>query len=249
MSEDSQHILDRQYDGVLEITFNRPKKKNSSTVDMYQRLHALIKMAEQDDAIHVVYIRGHEGCFCAGNDVADLAAGMQSSGQGAGDFMGAMINMKKPMVAAVSGFAIGIGATLLFHCDFIYADDSAILRTPFTLLGVCPEAGSSYALPARIGEVRAAGMLLRGLPMNARQALECGLISEIFPAKSLHKEAEKCATELAALPARSMQITKQLMRRQYAENSQSAFNAEMQGFKELLASPDAQAAFAGFLNK
>lgn len=249
MSSDTQHILDQRYDNVLEVRFNRPEKKNAITPEMYQRLDVLLLDASKDSSIHVIYLRGSEGCFSAGNDVADLARGMRTSAGGAGNFMSTVIAMDKPIVAAVSGAAIGIGATMLFHCDLIYADESALLVTPFTRLGVCPEAGASYALPARIGAVRAADMLLRNTPVNAQEALHMGLINAVLPKKTLYDEAKKIAVELAGLPAQSVQYTKKLMRREYASKSQDAFEAEMEGFKDLLESPDAKKAFAAFLNK
>lgn len=244
-----QHILDRQFDGVLEIQFNRPEKKNAVTGPMYQRLHELLEKGAADDAIKVIYIRGHDNCFSAGNDVGDLAKGMQSNSNHAGNFIATMIAMEKPVVAAVSGVAIGIGATLLFHCDLIYADEGATLITPFTKLGVCPEAGASYALAARIGAVRANDMLLRSQPLGARKALEMGLINDVFETSKLHKEVERIAVELAALPSRSVQFTKKLIRREYADKSQQAFDAEIKGFQELLESPDAKMAFEAFLSK
>ena len=249
MNDSESHILEQQYDGVLEITFNRPEKKNSITAPMYQRLYTLLAMADDEKAIKAVYIRGHEGCFCAGNDIADLAKGMQASSQGVGNFMHKIIHMNKPIIAGVSGVAIGIGATLLFHCDLVYADDSAIFSTPFTKLGVCPEAGSSYAIPARIGTVHANDMLLRSSSFSAQQALQMGMINTLFAKKDLHEEVKKIAIEIATLPSASVQFTKKLIRREYAEKSQQAFDAEVKGFQELLESPDAQAAFARFLGK
>lgn len=249
MPDKQSHILSRRDDGVLEIRFNRLEKKNAITPAMYQELNVLLDEASAEHDIKAVYLRGDQGCFSAGNDVADLARGMQTSSRGAGNFMSKMIAMNKPLVAAVSGPAIGIGATMLLHCDLIYADDSAVLVTPFTRLGVCPEAGASFALPSRIGPVRAAHMLLRNAPVSAREALSMGLINEIFPQDELYSKTEEIAKELAALPAASIQATKKLMRGEYAERSQLTFDAEVEEFKHLLESPDAKKAFADFLSK
>ncbi len=244
----SENILIHTEGPVMEIRFHRPEKKNSVTGAMYKALHQGLADAAREDAVRAVVIRGSDDCFCAGNDIADLAAA--GSGQGAsaaGDFMESLATFPKPLLAAVSGPAIGIGATLLPQCDLVYADESAYFVTPFTTLGVCPEAGSSFSLAACIGPRRAAEMLLLGEKLDARQALEAGLINAIFPPRELYRETAETAKRLASLSAVSVRTTKQLMRHEFAGSSQEAFAREIRGFAELLSSEEAQQAFAAFL--
>lgn len=251
MSESEPRLLVSLEDGVLELRFNRPQKKNAVDKAMYAALLENLRRADDEDDIHAVLFRGSDDCFCAGNDIADLAAGFGDGDKenASGDFMKTLMRIDRPLIAAVSGPAIGIGATMLMHCDFVYADDSAVIRTPFTQLGVCPEAGSSYTMPARLGYRKAAEMLLLGDSMDADAALQAGLLNAVLPNKDLHSRARATALKLAALPAASVRLSKRLMRHIHAEQSLAAFEREIQAFVELLESPQAQAAFAAFMDK
>ena len=236
-------------DGVLELRFNRPEKKNAITKPMYGALLENMRRAADEEDIRVVLFRGTDDCFCAGNDISDLAAGFADASDASGEFMKLLMNPTKPLVAAVSGPAIGIGATLLMHCDLIYADDSAVFRTPFTHLGVCPEAGSSYTMPARLGYRKAAEMLLLSKKVDAAEALAMGLLNAVLPHEELYAHARAVALKLAALPSASVQLTKRLMRHTHGKESLAAFDREIEAFTELLESPAAQAAFAAFMEK
>ena len=248
MDSQTPHILVKP--GVVtEIRFNRPEKKNAITGSMYRALHNALQAAGADDKVRAVILRGTDDCFCAGNDIADLAAAIDTQEPAAGEFMQSLAEIDKPLVAAVSGPAIGIGTTLLLHCDFVYADDTAVFRTPFTALGVCPEAGSSFLLVERVGHVRAAEMLLLSEQVDAQRAQEIGLINRMVPTASLYGEAEKTAKQLAEMSAISVRSSKRLMRHHLSGASMEAFNREIQSFSSLLQSEEAQQAFAAFFSK
>ena len=243
------HLLVDVADAVMTVQFNRPEKKNAITQPMYRALFEALDGADKDDGVHVVLLRGTEGCFSAGNDINDLATGMRVTSAPAGNFMNQLMNMQKPLIAAVSGPAIGIGLTMLLQCDLIYADPSARFVTPFTALGVCPEAGASFSLAQRVGYTRAAEMLLLSDPVDADKAAEIGLINAVFPADRLYAEAQTIAKRLAQFSPTSVRLTKSLMHTFESEQSQQAFDREIEGFKTLLESPAAKAAFAAFLDK
>ncbi len=248
MDSQTPHILVKT-GSVTEIRFNRPEKKNAVTGDMYQALYQALQTASADDKVRAVFLRGTDDCFCAGNDIADLAAAADMQNPAAGEFMRILAEINKPLVAAVSGPAIGIGTTLLLHCDFVYADETALFSTPFTTLGVCPEAGSSFLLVERIGHVRAAEMLLLSERVNAERAEEIGLINRMVPAAALYEEAEKTAERLAGMSAISVQSSKRLMRHHLGSASMEAFDREIKAFAGLMESEEAQQAFAAFLGK
>ena len=247
MAEKTPHILIKT-GTVTEIRFNRPHKKNALTSPMYQGLQRALEAAAADDAVRAVLVRGTDDCFCAGNDIAELAAAADVQDPSAGGFMRTIAEFDKPLVAAVSGPAIGIGTTLLLHCDFVYADDTAIFITPFTTLGVCPEAGASFLLAERIGPVRAAEMLLLGVRVDAAQAQEINLINRVVPAASLYEEAQKTAQQLAAMSPIAVQASKRLMRHRSSSESMQAFDREIKEFASLLSSEEAQQTFAAFLS-
>lgn len=247
----SENILVHTEGPVMEIRFHRPEKKNSVTQAMYKALHQGLEDAAGDEAVRSVVIRGSDDCFCAGNDIADLAAaaGAGQDASAAGDFMEKLAAFPKPLLAAVSGPAIGIGTTLLLQCDLVYADSSAYFLTPFTTLGVCPEAGASFSLAACVGPRKAAEMLLLGERLDADQALQAGLINAVFPQQSLYEQTAQAAGRLSALSPASVQLSKRLMRHDFAKSSQNAFAREIEGFAELLSSEEAQQAFAAFLGR
>ncbi|OIP21009.1 MAG: enoyl-CoA hydratase [Comamonadaceae bacterium CG2_30_57_122] len=235
---------------VLTITFNRVDKKNSFTADMYAALADAFTQAQRDDAVRVVVIQGHETVFSAGNDIADfLKAPPVSPDVPVFRFMRAISSFTKPIVAAVCGPAVGIGSTMLFHCDLIYAGDNAAFSMPFVNLGVCPEAASSLLAPQRMGYVRAAEALLLGDPFSAEAALEMGLINRIVPPTEVNALARRQALRLAAKPQQPLLIAKRLMKQAQASLVATHMAEEADIFGRLLAEPAAREAFGAFLEK
>ncbi|NCN98226.1 MAG: enoyl-CoA hydratase [Rhodoferax sp.] len=235
---------------VLTITFNRVDKKNSFTADMYAALADAFTQAQRDDAVRVVVIQGHETVFSAGNDIADfLKAPPVSPDVPVFRFMRAISSFTKPIVAAVCGPAVGIGSTMLFHCDLIYAGDNAAFSMPFVNLGVCPEAASSLLAPQRMGYVRAAEALLLGDPFSAEAALEMGLINRIVPPTEVNALARRQALRLAAKPQQPLLIAKRLMKQAQASLVATHMAEEADIFGRLLTEPAAREAFGAFLEK
>jgi len=235
---------------VLTITFNRVDKKNSFTADMYAALADAFTQAQRDDAVRVVVIQGHETVFSAGNDIADfLKAPPVSPDVPVFRFMRAISSFTKPIVAAVCGPAVGIGSTMLFHCDLIYAGDNAAFSMPFVNLGVCPEAASSLLATQRMGYVRAAEALLLGDPFSAEAALEMGLINRIVPPTEVNALARRQALRLAAKPQQPLLIAKRLMKQAQASLVATHMAEEADIFGRLLAEPAAREAFGAFLEK
>jgi enoyl-CoA hydratase/carnithine racemase len=236
--------------GVFVLQINRPDKKNALTQTMYVALADGIKMADQHGDVRGILIRGTEGCFASGNDGNDFVRAPDTGTERPSvQFMKAIAFARKPVIAAVGGMAIGIGTTMLFHCDLVYAAEEAFLQLPFTNLGLCPEAGSSLLLPQIIGHQRASEMLLLGERISAAKAKEFGLVNEVLPAAAYLEHAMNKAHHLAKLPADSVQTSKALMKRNQATPMNETIQAELLQFSRLLQSPDAQAIFQAFLNK
>lgn len=244
------HILYQTEGPVFTLRINRPEKKNALTRNMYRALGDGLIQAGKDPAIRVILIHGTDDCFTSGNDVTDFVAGKAVEEERPSvHFMKAIAYAGKPVIAAVSGLAIGIGTTLLLHCDLIYATEDSYLQLPFTRLGICPEAGSSLLLPEIIGHQRAAELLLLGDRFSARQAREFGLINEILPREQLLAHARTKAGELAALPPDAVQTTKRLLKRRLQATLPGTIEVELAEFARLLQSPEAQAIVQAFLNR
>ncbi len=244
---DIQTSLD---DGVRTITFDRPAKKNAITAAMYQALADALHAAEHDPAVRVVLIAGHAAIFTAGNDLEDF----RSSPPHGDDspvfrFLQVISTMGKPIVAAVRGAAIGIGTTLLLHCDLVYAGRSAKFSLPFAQLGLCPEAASSLLLPQMIGYRHAAAKLLLGEPFGADEALAMGFVNAVLDDEAVLDHARAQAAKLAALPATSIRTTKWLMKQDAAADVAARMQKEGQAFREMLGAPEAKEAFAAFFEK
>jgi len=234
--------------GVMIITLLRPDKKNALNQSMYRQLLAAFDQARTDTAVNVVLLQGSDGCFSAGNDLADfLNGGALNAEHPTVQFLHCLASFSKPLVAAVSGLAIGIGTTLLLHCDLVYASSPCRFQLPFTQLGLCPEAGSSLLLPALIGYQRAAAMLLLSEPITAEQAAQMGLITELVAADQLADYALSKALKLAALPADAVQTSRALLRQPAAVTH--AIHHELQQFERLLNGEDCQQAVRKFLTK
>ncbi len=234
---------------VLEIALNRPAKKNALTTAMYRAIVGALEQAEQDAALGAVVFRGAGGVFSAGNDIADFAAAVQSGeGLAAGDFIRKIATFSKPIVAAVEGLAVGVGTTMLLHCDLVYAAPNARFSLPFVDLGLLPEAGSSLLLPRRVGMARASAWLLLGEAFSADEALAAGLANAIVPGESLAEVAHKKAAALAAKPRAALMQARRFLRGD-KEEIMARIEAEMKAFQQALQTPQAMAALAAFLNK
>lgn len=236
--------------GVARIRFDRLDKKNAITVQMYAQLGAALAAADADQQVRAVLLSGTAECFTAGNDVADFLKAPRDPGSSpARALFDALPNMKKPVVAAVGGPAIGIGTTMLLHCDLVYAAPNARFQLPFVPLGIVPEFGSTFLLPRLAGYQRAAELLLLGQPFTAQKALEAGIVTAVVPQENLLAEAEKAATTLAALPPESIRLTKRLLKARYAEPLAATIEEETRLFTERLSSPEAKEAMSAFLEK
>ncbi len=236
--------------GIATLAFSRPEKKNAITAAMYQSLAEGLKAADADQAVRVIVITGDGGMFTAGNDLEDfLKHPPQGDDSAVVQFMNALRTASKPVLAAVPGIAIGIGTTLLMHCDLVYAADSAKFALPFTTLGLCPEFASSVLLPRIAGYQRAAEKLLLGEAFDADEAERIGLVNRVLPAAGLPEFVGAQAAKLAALPAESLRITKQLMKSDLQTPIAAAMLTELQHFMRLLQGPDAKEAFSAFLEK
>jgi enoyl-CoA hydratase/carnithine racemase len=246
----TEHIKIEHRDHILTLTFARPDKKNALTNAMYGALADAILAAETDRATRVIVLRGEGDMYTAGNDVGEFAT--MASGQFRGErhvsrFIDAIARATKPMVAAVQGRAVGIGTTMLLHCDFVVLAENALLSTPFVGLALVPEAASSLLLPLRIGYARAYQMFALGETVDARTALTIGIANRVVPQNELHAEAALVAARLAKQPAGSLAATKRLMRN--AEMLVAQMNAESKVFAERLTTPEAREAFTAFAEK
>lgn len=243
-------ILIDNTDRVTTITINRVAKKNSLTTAMYAGMADALEQAQADTTVRVLVIQGHETIFSAGNDIADfLQSPPTTLDAPVFRFMRAVSRFTKPIVAAVCGPAVGIGTTLLFHCDLVYAGDNAAFSMPFVNLGVCPEAASSLLAPQRMGYGRAAEALLLGEPFMAEAALEMGLISRIVPPTEANALAQRQAQKLAAKPVTSLIETKRLMKQGQASLVAERIAEEGALFGRMLAEPAAREAFSAFMEK
>ena len=246
----NQHILVETRDRVARIEFNRPDKKNALSPGMYAAVAQALAAADADAGVRAVLIHGQAGCFTSGNDVRDFLELERAPGASpASGFLRAISSAQKPLVAAVGGPAIGVGTTMLLHCDLVYAAPGARLQLPFVPLGLLPEAASSLLLPRLAGYQRAAELLLLGQPFSAEQALAAGIVTAIVPEGELLERARQAALALAALPPVSVRMTKALMKREAAGAVQERMTEELQLFGERLRSPEAKEALGAFLEK
>jgi enoyl-CoA hydratase/carnithine racemase len=233
------------------IRFNRPDKKNALKSDMYAAMtEALIKGDASPDVTSHLFI-GTGGVFTAGNDIAEFlerSKGGSALGTPVVSFIKQLPQVQKPMIAAVDGLAVGIGTTLLLHCDLVYATPTASLRTPFIDLGLVPEAGSSLLAPMRMGYARAFELLVLGEPFNAERAREAGIVNAIVPADQLEATAMKAAARLAAKAPEALALSRRLMRGDVSSIVDRVAE-EAQIFGARLSSPEAKEAFAAFMEK
>ncbi len=235
---------------VLKIRMNRPEKKNALTLVMYEAMAAAIENAGKDASVRCLLFAGAPEVFCAGNDLNDFVAMAQGGTLGAPivRFLHALARSEKPLVAAVSGAAVGIGTTMLLHCDHVIASDNAVLLTPFVSLGLLPEAGSSLIAPRLMGHARAFSLLVMGKPLSAEEAKAAGIVNNIVPAAELDAKALAAAGEIAALPPEGVMTSRRLMR-DSVEDIVARIDEEVEAFRARLTSPEAMAAFSAFLNR
>ena len=236
--------------GVTTITFNRLDKKNSITSAMYAALADALQAAESDPAVRVVLLQGHETIFSAGNDIGDfLNAPASTQDSPVFRFLRGIASFPKPLIAAVCGPAVGIGTTMLFHCDLVYAGDNAAFSLPFVNLGLCPEAASSVLVPQMFGYHRAAEALLLGEPFMAEAALEVGLVNRVLPPTEANAYAQAQAKKLAAKPLSALVETKRLMKKGQAALVLQQMADEGASFGRMLKEPAAREAFTAFMEK
>jgi enoyl-CoA hydratase/carnithine racemase len=235
---------------VARIGLARPEKKNALTAEMYTQLAAALAQAGADPQVRAILLHGTKDCFTAGNDLADFLK-RPPSGEASPTwrFFEVLPNLEKPVVAAVNGPAVGIGTTLLLHCDLVYAAPGARFQLPFVPLGIVPEFGSTFLLPLLAGYQRAAELLLLGQPFTAEKAQQAGIVTAIVSEENLFSEAEKAAATLAALPRESVRLTKRLMKARYGKTVQETIAEEGKLFVERLGSPEAKEAMSAFLEK
>lgn len=246
----TQDILSHTEAGVMTITFNRVDKKNSITADMYGAMADALQAAATDAAVRVVVFQGHETIFSAGNDIGDFLnkppAGKDSP---VFRFLHGIAAFPKPLIAAVCGPAVGVGTTMLFHCDLVYAGDNAAFSMPFVNLGLCPEAASSLLVPQMLGYHRAAEALLMGEPFMAEAALEVGLVNRVLPPTEANNYAQAQARKLAAKPISSLVETKRLMKKGQATLVAQQMAEEGASFARMLGEPAAREAFTAFMER
>ena len=243
-------IVTEHAGSILRIQLNRPKKRNAMTSAMYVALSDILKNAAKDEHTRVVLWHGAGDSFCAGNDIEDFLKNPPGPGESPqAQLMNALTEFDKPLIAAVQGAAIGGGTTMLLHCDFVYAGESAKFQMPFINLALVPEFGSSSIVPARIGHLRAAELILLGSPYDAKRAAELGLVTQIVPDQELLSIATATAQKLAAKPAGALQASKRLMRQPFRQQVAAAMKAENEEFSAQVRSADAKEALTAFLEK
>lgn len=236
--------------GVTTISFNRVERKNSITSAMYATLAEAVTQAAHDAAVRVLVFQGHETVFSAGNDIGDFLNTPPSDPDApVWRFMGALAAFPKPVIAAVCGPAVGIGTTLLFHCDLVYAGDNAAFSMPFVNLGLCPEFASSLLVPQMFGYHRAAEALLLGEPFMAEAAMEAGLVNRVLPPTEANGYAQAQARKLSAKPLPSLIETKRLMKKGQAAQILAQMGEEGASFGRMLREPAAREAFGAFMAK
>ncbi len=238
------------FGGVATIEIARPEKKNALTLSMYQAMADAVNAALGDDVVRALLITGQPGVFTSGNDLEDF---MRRSPTGEESpvfrFMQALCACDKPVVAAVNGAAIGIGTTMLLHCDLVYVSDDARLATPFVGLGLVPEFGSSLLVPQLMGHPKAAEKLLLGDPFTGAEAVDLGIANAVLPAAEVVAHSRRMAERFNALPAGAVRDTKRLMRAPWRDNIARAMRAEAAIFTGRLRSPEAMEAFQAFFQK
>ena len=246
----SHEIVTHADAGVLTVSINRPERKNSITAAMYAALADALATAENDASLRVMVVQGHDTVFSAGNDLGDF---LNSPPAGTDSpvfrFLHGIAAFPKPLLAAVCGPAVGVGTTMLLHCDMVYAGDNAAFSMPFVNLGLCPEAASSLLLPQMLGHHRAAEALMLGEPLTAETALEVGLVNKVLPPSDVTAHTQAQARKLAAKPLSSLLEIKRLMKRAQQTLVMQQMAEEGAIFRRMLGEPAAKEAFTAFMEK
>jgi enoyl-CoA hydratase/carnithine racemase len=243
-------IVNELSGSILRIQLNRPSKKNSMTSAMYTNMADILNGAAKDDGVRVVLWHGAGDSFCAGNDLEDFLKNPMGPGDSPQSrLIDTLIDFGKPIVAAVHGFAIGGGTTMLTHCDFVYASETAKFRMPFINLALVPEFGTSYSIPARIGYLRAAELIQLGQSFDAKRAAELGLVTQVVLDQQLLAAATETARKLTEKPPGALQACKRLMRQSTREHLQRAAKSENEEYAVRLRSPECKEALTAFFEK
>lgn len=244
------HIRSHSADGVCRIEIARPEKKNALTVAMYAQLAEALAAAHDDAGVRAILLTGQPDVFTAGNDLEDfLKHPPQDHDAPVFRFMAALAGADKPVVAAVNGAAVGIGTTLLLHCDLVYCADNAMFSLPFVNLGLCPEFASSLLLPLAAGYHKAAEKLLLGEPMSAEEALEMKIVNRILPPAEVLGHAQRQAARFVSLPPAALRESKRLMKAAWRGLAEKVIADEAASFGRLLGSAEAKEAFTAFLER
>lgn len=238
-------VLSAYQDSIQTLTLCNPSKKNAMTSAMYAQLTEELKKAAMDPDIVAVMLTGAEGNFCAGHDLNEFQQ-QKVSNQDALEFLLTLSEFPKPLLAAVKGAAVGVGATMLLHCDLVVCAEHAHFQFPFNQLGLVPEAASSLLLPHRVGDAKAAEWLMLGEPFNAHQALLAGFINFLVPLEELESKAQQVAEQLAQSPSQSLQATKALMKAPLRKAIRKAIRQELELFQIQLESEECQRALEEF---
>jgi enoyl-CoA hydratase/carnithine racemase len=255
----AEWIIATQEDHVLQLQLNRPQKKNALTQNMYQFLADQLSTANDNSDIHVVLLCGHPQVFCAGNDIQDFLqqslapvnepANPEQPAAPVLQFLRQLTHFSKPLVVAANGPCVGIGTTLMMHCDLVCLGEQAKLQTPFVDLGLCPEAAASVLMPQGLGHHRASELLLLGEVIDAPTALQWGLANRVFSAELLLPETQALAKRLAAKPQQALRLSRRLLKEQHAAVVSDRLEQESQHFLQGLTTQEAQQAFRAFLQK
>ncbi|MEX2962635.1 enoyl-CoA hydratase [Microbulbifer sp. TYP-18] len=250
MESTCTEILSQVTDRVLEITINRPQRKNALTMAMYSAMAELLNTAADSPEVRAVVITGSAGVFTSGNDLADFLGGSASGDESpVFQFMVALYNFPKPVVAAVNGPAVGIGTTMLLHCDMSFAGEDAMFQMPFVNLGLCPEYGSSYFLPRMAGHAKASELLLLGKKFGAQEAVQLGICNAAVSADEAITQARLAAEELATRAPAAVRLTKQLLRRATHAEGLQWMQEEGAQFQKRLNSEEFKEAATAFMEK
>jgi enoyl-CoA hydratase/carnithine racemase len=235
---------------VARVRFDRPAKKNAITAAMYLQLADALAAADHDPGVRAILLHGSPDCFTSGTDIAELLhPGAAEAGSPAARLFEVLPGLDKPIVAAVAGPAVGIGSTLLLHCDLVYAAPESHFQFPFVLLGIVPEFGSTFLLPLLAGYQRAAELLLLGKPVGAEKACEAGIVTAVVPREGLLAEAERAAHCLAEAPAEALRLTKRLMKARYGKTVVDTIAEESRIIRECLGSPEAKERLRALLDR
>ncbi|GAA0680135.1 enoyl-CoA hydratase [Marinobacterium maritimum] len=237
--------------GVLSLTLNRADKRNAFDRELYSALTSALHEADANPDVRVIRLGAEGDCFSAGNDIADFLAEPEQGRRTDPPLylLQAMRACCKPIVAEVNGKAVGIGATLLLHCDLVYASEGSALMFPFVALGLCPEGGSSQLIPQLAGHVKAFEWLVLGQPCSASDAAQCGLINAVLPVEQLSEQVSKAVAKLAALDPDAVQQSRRRLQQASGERLDALMQAEMDLFEQLLQGDAAQKALNAFVNR